>query len=58
MEREKRERNRANKVLYGEPKEERPKEEAPKLKASYNSQFNPEIARQNKLDPNKKYWLQ
>ena len=57
--REKAERARANKVLYGETKEEKPsKDEAPKLKQTYNSQFNPEVARQNKLDPKKKYWLE
>ncbi len=57
--REKAERSRANKVLYGETKEDKqPKDEAPKLKQSYNSQFNPEVARQNKLDPKKKYWLE
>jgi len=60
LEREKKERERSNVLLYGEPKKDKEKEKgsAPQLKASYNSQFNPEIARQNKLDPNKKYWLQ
>jgi len=59
LEREKKERERSNVLLYGEPKKDKEKEKgsAPQLKASYNSQFNPEIARQNKLDPNKKYWL-
>jgi len=57
LEREKKERERSNVLLYGEPKKDKEKGCAPQFKASYNSQFNPEIARQNKLDPNKKYWL-
>ena len=58
LEREKKEREKANRLLHGEPKEEKSSEKAPTLKQSYNSQFNPTIARQNKLDPKQKDWLQ
>lgn len=33
-------------------------EEAMGTKRKYNSQFNPQAARQNKLDTKKKYWLE
>ncbi|XP_023333814.1 leukocyte receptor cluster member 1 [Eurytemora carolleeae] len=59
LERERKEREKANRLLHGEPKEEKPSaDNPPTLKQSYNSQFNPAIARQNKLDPKQKYWLQ
>lgn len=61
LEREKKERSRANKLLNPEPDKKASPEsgrKVPSLKQSYNSQFNPTIARQNKLDPREKYWLQ
>ena len=58
LEREKAEREKANKLLYGEPVKEKTEEDKVKAREpKYSSQFNPEIARQNKLDPKKKYWL-
>lgn len=57
LDREKVEREKANRLVFGEPEKEKSKEDksrAPK----YSSQFNPELARQNKLDPRKKYWLE
>ena len=59
LERERAERERADRLLYGEPVKEKSSQEELQSKApKYSSQFNPEIARQNKLDPNKKYWLE
>ena len=59
LERERVEREKANRLLYGEPVQEKSSQEELKSKAQkYSSQFNPEIARQNKLDPSKKYWLE
>ena len=59
LEREGVEREKANRLLYGEPEKEKSREEELKSRApKYSSQFNPEIARQNKLDPKKKYWLE
>jgi hypothetical protein len=59
LERERRERERANRLLNPEP-EKKPEEEEERggKRQKYHSQFNPEIAKQNKLDPNKKYWLE
>merc|ERR1712142_679806 len=60
LERERMEREKANRLVYGDPvaesKKDTPDENGKRQK--YNSQFNPEFARQNKLDPSKKYWLQ
>jgi len=62
IERERRERERTDKLLYGETKtkksEEEKQEDRLKETRKYNNQFNPEAARQNKLDSNKKYWLE
>jgi len=60
LERERKERDKANRLVYGEPVVENKDEQSEGKGKSqkYNSQFNPEFARQNKLDPNKKYWLQ
>jgi len=60
LERERQEREKADRLVFGEPEVEK-KDEQPEGKGRnqrYSSQFNPEFARQNKLDPNKKYWLQ
>lgn len=60
--REEQERARANHVLYGVPlkEEKQPKDEKELLESrrKYSSQFNPQIAKQNKLDASKKYWLE
>ena len=62
IEREKKERARKNELLYGiqEPKmkSEMSQQELVECQRKYNSQFNPEFAKQNKLDASKKYWLQ
>ena len=53
------EREKADRLLYGEPVKEKSREEELQSRApKYSSQFNPELARQNKLDPKKKYWLE
>ena len=62
LKREEKERARANNVLYGTPlsakKEEDKKSTTdPKEHKKYNSQFNPHLAKQNKLNANDKYWL-
>merc|ERR1719470_180956 len=60
LERERMEREKANRLVYGEPVVEK-KSDHPDAKVvgqRYSSQFNPEFARQNKLDPGKKYWLE
>ena len=44
--------------IFPEKKEaEEEDKKVPSMRQSYNSQFNPTIARQNKLDPKEKYWL-
>merc|ERR1711915_8533 len=60
LERERIEREKANKLLFGEPVVENKTENSSSggQNQKYNSQFNPDIARQNKLDPHKKYWLE
>ena len=59
LERERVEREKADRLLYGEPVKEKSREEELQSRApKYSSQFNPELARQNKLDPKKKYWLE
>ena len=49
--------------MYGEEmkaEEDKLRAEEAKMgtKRKYNSQFNPQAARQNKLDTKKKYWLE
>ncbi|XP_059088409.1 leukocyte receptor cluster member 1-like [Tigriopus californicus] len=64
--REKRERARANKLLFADSEEGKQQSTSSspvdlhtrKEPRKYNSQFNPDAARQNKLDANKKYWLE
>ena len=51
-------REKANKLLFGEPDTKTKEEEKKSKEQKYSSQFNPQIARQNKLDPKKKYWLE
>lgn len=62
LERERKERLKAESVLYGIPLDTKSKSEKDneklQLRKKYNSQYNPDVARQNKLDPNKKYWLE
>ena len=59
LERERVEREKADRLLYGEQvKAKSSQEEVQGKEQKYSSQFNPEIARQNKLDSNKKYWLE
>ena len=59
LERERVEREKADRLLYGEPVKEKSREEELQSRApKYSSQFNPDLARQNKLDPKKKYWLE
>ena len=64
LKREEKERLRTNHVLYGTPLEDKNKTD--KLSSEnktdggrkYSSQFNPHLAKQNKLDAKEKYWLQ
>ena len=59
LDRERIEREKANRLVFGESEKEKSKEEEIRARApKYSSQFNPEIARQNKLDPKRKYWLE
>merc|ERR1711915_428310 len=57
LERERIEREKANKLMFGESVVENKTENSSSggQNQKYNSQFNPDIARQNKLDPHKKY---
>ena len=64
--REKRERIRTDKLLYGKSDLEETKKkvgdmtdkEQVESQRKYNNQFNPQHAKQNRLDANKKYWLE
>ena len=48
-----------NQVLYGIPiKEAKPTKTETESNRKYNSQFNPALAKQNKLKANQKYWLE
>ena len=62
LKREMKEREKANHVLYGTPmsslSETAKKTDQSEDKRKYNSQFNPHLAKQNKLDAKEKYWLQ
>ena len=66
LSREKRERIRTDKLLYGksdlEPKKKKvgdmTDKEQVETQRKYNNQFNPQHAKQNRLDANKKYWLE
>ena len=61
-EREKKSRDRRNELLYGAQKSEENTNkidpESMQSNRKYNSQFNPQFAKQNKLDASNKYWLQ
>ena len=62
LKREMKEREKANHVLYGTPiqnPDEKSKKDEKKSQdeRKYNSQFNPQFAKQNKLDAREKYWL-
>ena len=62
LNRETKERAKANHVLYGIPIEEKAakgskKDGSKEGERKYNSQFNPHLAKQNKLDAKEKYWL-
>ena len=62
IERENKSKVRKNELLYGttQTAQKDPEKEALSSKSSrkYNSQFNPQFAKQNKLDASQKYWLQ
>ncbi|XP_076046637.1 uncharacterized protein LOC143028434 [Oratosquilla oratoria] len=62
LKREAEERKRTEKLLKGENPDSKEKEPKPAFKQQYNSQFNPQLARQNQepkqLQSGVKYWLQ
>jgi len=59
LERERVESKKANQILHGESIADMKDETNEMGKTQkYSSQFHPDCARQNKLDPTKKYWLQ
>ena len=60
LQREEKSRARANHTLYGIPMKEDKTKNPPEneTKQKYNNQFNPQFAKQNKLNTNQKYWLE
>ena len=61
IEREQVTKARKNELLYGvshDKKDSKDKSESTVSNRKYNSQFNPQYAKQNKLDASQKYWLQ
>ena len=61
IEREQMTKARKNELLYGvshDKKDSKAKSESSASNRKYNSQFNPQYAKQNKLDASQKYWLQ
>ena len=61
LEREKISQARKNELLYGirnDKKDSKINDNSSESGRKYNSQFNPQFAKQNKLDASQKYWLQ